>query len=116
MSFIFFFLLMITIIVFILPSVFMFSFFFSRKNNIGIVINSVLSKFANELNNSRNYTYDSNMSKDEAFKILGLNSEANHDEINNAYLNLMKLLHPDKGGSAYFAQKLNEARERLLKK
>ncbi|WP_236681808.1 MULTISPECIES: DnaJ domain-containing protein [Wolbachia] len=55
------------------------------------------------------------MSKDEALKILGLNSEASQNEINKAYQNLMKLVHPDKGGSEYFAQKLNAARDRLMK-
>ncbi|MGL9758576.1 MAG: DnaJ domain-containing protein [Wolbachia sp.] len=82
------------------------------------MMNSILSKFLNEFNSGRshtkNYTGD-NMSKDEALKILGLNSEASQNEINKAYQNLMKLVHPDKGGSEYFAQKLNAARDRLLK-
>ncbi|MGL9717139.1 MAG: J domain-containing protein [Wolbachia sp.] len=83
------------------------------------MMNSILSKFLNELNGSRshakNYTGD-NMSEGEALKILGLNPEASQDEINRAYQNLMKLVHPDKGGSEYFAQKLNAARDRLLRK
>ncbi len=37
------------------------------------------------------------MSKDKALKILGLNPEASQNEINKAYQNLMKLVHPDKG-------------------
>lgn len=78
------------------------------------MMNSILSKFLNEFNSSKSYTGD-NMSKDEALKILGLNSEASQNEINKAYQNLMKLVHPDKGGSEYFAQKLNAARDRLLK-
>ncbi|WP_246168440.1 DnaJ domain-containing protein [Wolbachia endosymbiont of Ctenocephalides felis wCfeT] len=56
------------------------------------------------------------MSRDEALKILGLDSEVSEDEINKAYQKLMKLIHPDKGGSEYFAQKLNAARDKLLKK
>ncbi len=56
------------------------------------------------------------MSNEEALRILGLyGAKADQNEINRAYHNLMKLVHPDKGGSQYFAQKLNEARDRLLK-
>ncbi len=56
------------------------------------------------------------MFRDGAFKVLGIDSGANQNEINKAYQNLMKLVHPDKGGSEYFAQKLNAARDRLLKR
>ncbi|MDE5059470.1 J domain-containing protein [Wolbachia endosymbiont of Drosophila aff. chauvacae BK-2020] len=38
------------------------------------------------------------MFRDGAFKVLGIDSGANHNEINKAYQNLMKLVHPDKGG------------------
>ncbi|MBC6685675.1 DnaJ domain-containing protein [Wolbachia pipientis] len=55
------------------------------------------------------------MFRDGAFKVLGIDSGANQNEINKAYQNLMKSVHPDKGGSEYFAQKLNAARDRLLK-
>ncbi|CAN2145880.1 DnaJ domain protein [Wolbachia pipientis] len=56
------------------------------------------------------------MFRDGAFKVLGIDPGANQNEINKAYQNLMKLVHPDKGGSEYFAQKLNAARDRLLKR
>ncbi|MDM8335215.1 J domain-containing protein [Wolbachia pipientis] len=82
------------------------------------MMNSILSKFLNEFDGSKSYTKnytDGHMSKDEALKILGLKPEASKNEINKAYQNLIKLVHPDKGGSEYFAQKLNAARDRLLK-
>ncbi|WP_237342971.1 J domain-containing protein [Wolbachia endosymbiont of Folsomia candida] len=85
-------------------------------------MNSILNKFLNEFNNSKSYAQNhtnlssDNMSRGEAFRVLGLSSEANENEINKAYQNLMKLVHPDKGGSEYFAQKLNAARDKLLKK
>lgn len=119
MSFIFFLFLVFIVITFVLPSVVVFFLFLTKKNNMSFMMNSILSKFLNEFNSSRscteNYTGD-NMSKDEALKILGLNPEASQNEINKAYQNLMKLVHPDKGGSEYFAQKLNAARDKLLKK
>ncbi len=81
------------------------------------MMNSILNKFLNEFNGSRSHnSSSSNMSRDEALKILGLDSEVSEDEINKAYQKLMKLIHPDKGGSEYFAQKLNAARDKLLKK
>lgn len=80
-------------------------------------MNSILNRFLNELNNRKSpSTGDSNMSRDEALKILDLQPEASETEINRAYQKLMKSLHPDKGGSAYLAQKLNAARDELLKK
>ena len=105
MLFVFFLLLMVIVAVFILPSMLISFLFLARRNSINMVASSMISKLINELNNRKNYTHSSNMSKDEALKILGLNPEATHNEINNAYYNLMKLIHPDKGGSAYFAQK-----------
>jgi DnaJ-class molecular chaperone len=102
-----------------LPSVVVFFLFLTKRNNIGFMMNSILSRFLNEFNGSRSYTKNEagdNMSTDEALKILGLNPEASKNEINKAYQNLMKLVHPDKGGSEYFAQKLNAARDRLLRR
>ncbi|KJV69224.1 dnaJ domain protein [Candidatus Neoehrlichia lotoris str. RAC413] len=54
------------------------------------------------------------MSVNEALEILGLHSKTSNEQINIAYHKLMKSVHPDKGGSAYFAQKLNQARDTLL--
>ncbi|MGL9732685.1 MAG: J domain-containing protein [Wolbachia sp.] len=83
------------------------------------MIYSILSRFLNEFNDDRSYIKNKvgdSLSTDEALKILGLNPEASKNEINKAYQNLMKLVHPDKGGSEYFAQKLNAARDRLLRR
>ena len=46
--------------------------------------------------------------------MLELKDGATKLEINAAYKRLMNQVHPDKGGSNFFAKQLNEAREVLL--
>ncbi len=51
----------------------------------------------------------------EAYAILDLKPGCTREEVQAAYTRLMKLVHPDKGGGAGLAAKLNAARDRLLK-
>jgi hypothetical protein len=52
----------------------------------------------------------------EARSILGVGAQASDDEIRAAYSRLMRMAHPDKGGTSGLAAQLNAARDRLLKK
>jgi hypothetical protein len=54
------------------------------------------------------------MSLAEARRILGVEPGATKAEIQAAYTRLMRLAHPDKGGTAGLAAQLNAAREKLL--
>ncbi|MEE3165722.1 MAG: DnaJ domain-containing protein [Pseudomonadota bacterium] len=54
-------------------------------------------------------------SKEEAYKILGLDFDATKDDIISAHKELIRKNHPDKGGSDYLSSKINEARDILLK-
>jgi len=56
------------------------------------------------------------MERKEALQVLGLGDEATDLQIKKAYHNLISNLHPDKGGSAYLAAKINQAKETLLGK
>ncbi len=54
------------------------------------------------------------MDVEEAYLVLGVAAGVSETEILDAHRRLMKLAHPDKGGSDYLASKINEARDRLL--
>src|SRR5207245_1777793 len=55
------------------------------------------------------------MGADEARRILGVGPEATPEEVQAAYLRLMRSVHPDRGGTAGLAAQLNAARDRLIK-
>lgn len=55
------------------------------------------------------------MTREEAYRILGLADGASPDEIKVSYRRLMAQLHPDRGGSDYLAAKVNQAKDILVK-
>lgn len=55
------------------------------------------------------------LSVEDACRILGLGTHPTRDEVIAAHRSLMQKLHPDRGGSTYLAQQLNDAKRVLLK-
>jgi hypothetical protein len=54
------------------------------------------------------------MTREEAWQVLGLSPGASDDDIREAHRRLMRLAHPDAGGSTWIAARLNQARDLLL--
>ncbi|GAB4354404.1 MAG: DnaJ domain-containing protein [Oricola sp.] len=55
------------------------------------------------------------MTQEEAYKILGLEPGATAADVRQAHRRLMQRVHPDLGGNAFLAQRVNEARDLLLR-
>jgi hypothetical protein len=56
------------------------------------------------------------MSQNEAYQLLGLGEGASRADVGKAYRRLMKEAHPDHGGSAQRAARLNEAKQVLTRR
>ncbi len=57
---------------------------------------------------------NSGLTRQEALDILGLQTEANKEDIIKAHKRLIQKLHPDRGGNDYLAAKVNAAKDLLL--
>jgi DnaJ family protein C protein 19 len=63
----------------------------------------------------RYITVPGTMGKPEAAKLLGLTSDATSEAVVDAHRRLIAKVHPDTGGSAELASRINQARDVLLR-
>lgn len=63
----------------------------------------------------RYITVPGQMGKPEAAKLLGLSSDASNDAVLDAHRRLITKVHPDTGGSAELAARINQARDVMLR-
>lgn len=69
-----------------------------------------------EMHTGPSRTYSTLMTRAEALHILNLTKDATPEEIKKAHKELTRRVHPDQGGSDYLMQKVNQARDVLLRK
>lgn len=85
-----------------------------RMTNIARTAASMANRFKGS--NAQQGSGGGQMTRDEAYEVLGLEPGAPEEDINKAFKRLMAQCHPDKGGSDWMAAQLNEAKRTLLGK
>lgn len=71
-------------------------------------------RYSREEQQSAHRPANSGLTRQEALEILGLQAEANKEDIIKAHRRLIQKLHPDRGGNDYLAAKVNAAKDLLV--
>ena len=92
------------------PLFFSIAAWFLRKK---IIFDMLLSIFRKKQKINQN-DYKQKMSLKESYELLGIDENASLEDIIKSHKELIRKLHPDKGGSSYLSARVNEARDIIL--
>ena len=92
------------------PLFFSIAAWFLRKK---IIFDMLLNIFRRKQKIDKN-DYNQKMSLRESYELLGVDENAPLEVIIKSHKELIRKLHPDKGGSSYLSAKVNEARDIIL--
>ena len=92
------------------PLFFSIAAWFLRKR---IIFDMLLNIFRNKQRVNQN-EYKHNLSLKESYELLGIDENASLEVIIKSHKELIRKLHPDKGGNSYLSTKVNEARDIIL--
>ena len=92
------------------PVFFSIAAWFLRKK---IIFDLLLNFFRKKEKINQN-DYKQKMSLKESYELLGIDENASLEDIIKSHKELIRKLHPDKGGSSYLSARVNEARDIIL--
>jgi len=92
------------------PVFFSIAAWFLRKK---IIFDLLLNFFRKKEKINQN-DYKQKMSLRESYELLGIDENASLEDIIKSHKELIRKLHPDKGGSSYLSARVNEARDIIL--
>tara|TARA_Y100001954_G_scaffold126662_1_gene135799 strand:+ start:19 stop:495 length:477 start_codon:yes stop_codon:yes gene_type:complete len=92
------------------PLFFSIAAWFLRKK---IIFDVLLNIFRKKQKSNQN-DYNQKMSLNESYKLLGIDENASKEVIIKSHKELIRKLHPDKGGTSYLSARVNEARDIIL--
>ena len=92
------------------PLFFSIAAWFLRKK---IIFDMLLNIFRKKQKINQN-DYKQKMSLKESYELLGIDENASLEDIIKSHKELIRKLHPDKGGSSYLSARVNEARDIIL--
>lgn len=82
----------------------------------GFIESNSFAKDGSGSSNNQSISIGNKLSRSEAAAILGVASDASADVVKAAYNRLLRVVHPDLGGSTFLAQQVNAAKEVMDKR